>query len=377
MKRYKLSTGTIRFKLAFGISFIVLSLAGLWILNNYYAMSVVRNQVAVSYKNMISMSMTQIDDNLHDIEQYILTMMMSNSDFDIIKNSSNEDEATFATVRLQRSLTSTLSVNNSITSFFVYDTINNRFIDAYKQNGSFHERDNVRSFLKSRLGSVDTLQYNYWSSETIDNEYIIFRIFQSDHMYMGAWLKVSTLQNPMNQINTGENGELFFTTLEGIPMTYMPKPDIDLTGDLKTDYMTGEESRYFVTGERSSSGEFMLIAVIPDEKIFEDLPEWIRLGVLLIIGILFFIPALLIISRKTVTRPMDRIVDTMRRFGEGDINARIRQGKQSVEFLILGEEFNHMADRIQQLQIEVYEEQLSKQKAQLQHLQLQINPHFF
>ncbi len=39
--------------------------------------------------------------------------------------------------------------------------------------------------------------------------------------------------------------------------------------------------------------------------------------------------------------------------------------------------FNGMMEQIQELRIHVYEEQLNKQKAELQHLQLQINPHFF
>lgn len=40
-------------------------------------------------------------------------------------------------------------------------------------------------------------------------------------------------------------------------------------------------------------------------------------------------------------------------------------------------EFNRMADQIKKLKIDVYEEQLNKQRAELKHLQLQINPHFF
>jgi two-component system sensor histidine kinase YesM len=36
-----------------------------------------------------------------------------------------------------------------------------------------------------------------------------------------------------------------------------------------------------------------------------------------------------------------------------------------------------MIGQVQELRINVYEEKLSKQKAELQHLQLQINPHFF
>ena len=49
----------------------------------------------------------------------------------------------------------------------------------------------------------------------------------------------------------------------------------------------------------------------------------------------------------------------------------------SDEFRMVNHTFNGMMEQIQELRIHVYEEQLNKQKAELQHLQLQINPHFF
>jgi len=67
----------------------------------------------------------------------------------------------------------------------------------------------------------------------------------------------------------------------------------------------------------------------------------------------------------------------MRRIGEGNLNTRIDPYPTSDEFRIVNETFNKMITQVQELRIHVYEEQLSKHKAELQHLQLQINPHFF
>lgn len=51
--------------------------------------------------------------------------------------------------------------------------------------------------------------------------------------------------------------------------------------------------------------------------------------------------------------------------------------KTSDEFMPLGEAFNSMMSEIERLRINVYEEQLNKQREELQRLQPQANPHFF
>src|SRR5690606_16872282 len=56
---------------------------------------------------------------------------------------------------------------------------------------------------------------------------------------------------------------------------------------------------------------------------------------------------------------------------------RVEMGESSEEFQMLGQSFNSMMDEIQTLRINVYEEQISKQKEELQRLQLQVKPHFF
>jgi len=52
-------------------------------------------------------------------------------------------------------------------------------------------------------------------------------------------------------------------------------------------------------------------------------------------------------------------------------------GAVSDEFRLMNHTFNRMIEEIRHLKIDVYEEKLNHQKAELKQLQLQINPHFF
>ncbi|MNJ52806.1 Sensor histidine kinase YpdA [compost metagenome] len=81
--------------------------------------------------------------------------------------------------------------------------------------------------------------------------------------------------------------------------------------------------------------------------------------------------------RNNLLIPLKRIVSVMNRIGEGNVKFRIEPYPTSDEFELVNKTFNHMMAQIEELKINVYEEKLNKQKAELQHLQLQINPHFF
>lgn len=74
-----------------------------------------------------------------------------------------------------------------------------------------------------------------------------------------------------------------------------------------------------------------------------------------------------------------RILNSLSRYNRtrkrGDWAIRLNNSP-SREFHAVTETFNDMAYQIQELKINVYEEQIRTHKAELKHLQLQINPHF-
>ncbi len=83
------------------------------------------------------------------------------------------------------------------------------------------------------------------------------------------------------------------------------------------------------------------------------------------------------IIRKIIFVPFRRLLYAMKRIENGDIDFRIENYPASDEFQFINTAFNKMIDHINNLKIYIYEEKISKQKMELQHLQLQINPHFY
>lgn len=93
------------------------------------------------------------------------------------------------------------------------------------------------------------------------------------------------------------------------------------------------------------------------------------------VGVLCILIIYLAYLNDIIMKPMNNLIRGMRRIKHGNWDTRLHSSG-SKEFAIINETFNSMASQIHELKISVYEEQIKAHKAELKHLQLQINPHF-
>lgn len=91
---------------------------------------------------------------------------------------------------------------------------------------------------------------------------------------------------------------------------------------------------------------------------------------MLISVLIFFVGVINIIHR-----PLNKLVNAFLTVETGDLNIRIHETSKS-EFSYLYSGFNDMADHLENLIDEVYNQKMMLQKAEFKQLQAQINPHF-
>lgn len=101
-----------------------------------------------------------------------------------------------------------------------------------------------------------------------------------------------------------------------------------------------------------------------------------RIGIAVAAFYLLLIPGLILLIRKILIAPLQRVNTAMENLKKGDADYRIvsRGGNKETEELNRG--FNSMAERLVELKIEVYENKLEKMDIEATNLQLQTNPHF-
>ena len=130
-------------------------------------------------------------------------------------------------------------------------------------------------------------------------------------------------------------------------------------------------------GSHSGQGGFSLVARLSGRELLEGLPRWYHFVFIALACVAVLLPAIVVFFHHAISKPVDSMVRGLRSFGEGDADARMALRPEEEEFCVLKREFNQMADQIKTLRLDVYEEALERQKAELQYLEMQINPHFF
>ncbi|QKS46533.1 histidine kinase [Paenibacillus cellulosilyticus] len=371
---------SIGMKLALGGLLIIGPLISLLYYYNFYAASVVHNQVSISNRNMISLYMQEIDTGLDTVDQYLIGLAASNYNVQILDKPRSEDDYVLAKLWLSNQLSTDLLMYKTMAnSMFVYSPERQEIVDAIVGVDT-GEYDRVAEYIKGVLFTNKEKLSSSWFTKTIESDHYLFRVLQSGDVWVGAWVNLSTLQSPLAYVDLGDDGASLFLDDQQRPLTDIPywnSHQISISGGDQNEIADGQSDNYLVVSKHSVKGDFSLAAVIPTATVLQNLPYLNRIVILISIVGVVLLPLFFLFIRKVVLVPLNRIVTAMKRIGDGNVHTRIDPIRTSDEFIIVHQVFNRMMEQIEELKINVYEEQLDKQKAELQHLQLQINPHFF
>ncbi|OME86026.1 two-component sensor histidine kinase [Paenibacillus sp. FSL A5-0031] len=377
---------SLRFKLVTGLMLIMIPMVSFLIYNNLYSIDVVRNQVAQSNSNMLNLYMGLIDTTLEDIDSYMLKFTAEESGLNILDSLPEADVDLYNLQRiwLFTELRDNATYYKALDYFFIYSPLNQDLLFAPKLTGSaYTNNDFIKEGIVALLNDEQAMknyQYDKWSVLNLKEQNYLLHMIKAGNLYIGAGVNVDGVMDPLDFLDLGSEGRSLLVDESNRPLQdedFFEKNKIDLSYISKTYQLSGEDNNYLVMGEKSGKGEFGLVAVVPEQNILEKLPYLQRIIVLIATGSILILVIALYFLRKVVLLPINRIIVAMRKIKEGYMEARIPNKPTSNEFEMMNETFNSMVCDIQQLKIDVYEEQLINQKAELKQLQLQINPHFF
>ncbi|WP_419875411.1 sensor histidine kinase [Candidatus Pristimantibacillus sp. PTI5] len=381
--KWRLTINSLRVKLAVSVLIMTLPLVGMLIYNNFYAIHVVRGQVADSYKDMLSLYMNQIDVSLNDVDSYMNTIAFGN-DLLSIGQSVTDDEYYTAKIHMYKSLSKDIALYRSVNSFFVYEEERKEYMDIPNTvYFSPEEKSSIQNYIIELIQHQSIVKGSIskrWQYHKIGQQHYLVDIVQAGDAYLGAWISTDQLLAPLRSLKMGREGEILFANDQGEPITnttIVQDHGIELQQNLADYYLSGEDKKFLVVGEHSNRGNFNLITLIPDNNILANLPYLQRIIWIITIGSMFFIPIGLYLMRRSFLTPINRMLLAMKKVRGGNWSAQVDMQKSSDEFMMLGDSFNAMMTEIQTLRINVFEEQLNKQREELQRLQSQVNPHFF
>ncbi|KKO52484.1 sensor histidine kinase [Paenibacillus sp. DMB20] len=376
---------SLRFKLIIGFVTITVPLVVLLLYNNYYASNIIREQVADSNKNSMILYSNQIEAALNKETNFLYNMAVEDPNITALSQLLNDpDEYYLAKARVLNTLMRYHRFDNSVDLQFIYSVKKQDLIHTPIKTQSYEELLSIKTSMEKAVESVtpDSAFFREWKAIEYDKrKYALIRLVDTgDDFYLGAFVKLENLMIPLDLIHL-EDGFASFVNADGNLLTSSATVDSDRLdaplAETNEAYQVVKKDRnnYIAVMNRIRGTDVILGAFIPESQMLKNLYHF-RRGILIIsILALFILILYLMYLNDIILKPMNLLVRGMRRIKHGDWDFRLHSSK-SKEFAIINETFNGMASEIHDLKISVYEEQIKAHKAELKHLQLQINPHF-
>ncbi len=334
-------------------------MTGVLIYINAQAKNTLLEQVENAHQNMLSTFMSQVDNQLNMARAYTFQLVYYENDPSTIALSTEEAQISYAKLRLADDMKEKLLSNNFIDAFFA------RICEADDYIGYITSHNSKYSTIKQMdiKDFVETLDNDHpqsqWQLCDINGESYLFEtIGSSNSIRSGAMVSLSNLLLNFNTAGYANSSFVFISN-----------DDID-------SYKSSLSENLQMVTYSSSAADFSIVETFSRTAILESLPFMQKYTMLVSILLIIIVIVFNLLVYRLVIAPLFRLMNSMRRIQDGDLDYRIPDKDGSTEIRLINSTFNQMVGEVQHLKINIYEEQIKAQKSQLRNLQLQIKPHF-
>jgi two-component system sensor histidine kinase YesM len=387
--KMKIKTNTLGSRFIILFSAVTLPLLLFLFAAGHYAKDVVLTQVANSYQNLVNSNLDMIDRSLDDITNNMVSIVDHDENFQKFgRTGLSDSEYYFAQMELIQKSQIYRSYYHTVDMFYVYSRPNDVLVTTNILGITEHHMDQVREWITDSLRRPEALKSSMyeWSVIHIGDQNFLHRVVSdglSNNAYIGALINVNTLKIPLGNLSLREGEDVLFVGEDGTVLSDLSPPlstEFRLPADkltLNTSFSFSDGQRkLFVITSRSPKSKISMAVVLPNSEVLRGLNYFqiiINLLPLFVLAILLFY---LFMLRRIIYNPILQLLGAIRRIREGHLEVKLPNSQIS-EFETINHTFNGMVEEIKDLKIDIYEERLNAKKAELKHLQTQINPHFF
>lgn len=133
---------------------------------------------------------------------------------------------------------------------------------------------------------------------------------------------------------------------------------------------------YLSVSEKLRNLDLSAVVVAPKQELQQKLSSSLRVYLVVLFTIIFFVLLISFALSKAITYPIMRMIGYVNRISEGHYEEAIPSTEIYEEFNSLANAFNHMLNEVNTYHADNLEKQLLLKNAEIQALQSQIDPHF-
>ncbi|EFM08470.1 integral membrane sensor signal transduction histidine kinase [Paenibacillus curdlanolyticus YK9] len=377
----------LRFNVFTKISLLVLLLLipviSLYTYSNRESVSVIENEIQNNTTNRLSTFASQVESNIYQLSLYGVSIGQDSSiqDFqrpDYIKNPYERVKLSVAILEKMNLYNAASKWHSIVTLYFprTQDALSTDYYATYT-----YEANDFANPLPRTWHYADG-SFTWYTTEPLTamsdprKSRLITKIsFPATHLTgLLDQNKANNSGDPflfnadMGTIRNGSANEKLIAQLG----QQLKASTLNSSGGFRTE-LDGTE--YYVSYIHSKSLGWYYVDYVPMQRILSPITNSRNLFYTSIAVLLVMSLAVVFIIYRSVQLPLLQLVRGTRRLSSGDFSVRLQPSGNNEFSLVLGR-FNIMAQRIQELIENVYEEKLRRREATLKQLQSQIDPHF-
>ncbi|MFF2014860.1 sensor histidine kinase [Paenibacillus sp. NPDC058177] len=264
-------------------------------------------------------------------------------------------------------------------NFFFYLENHNFFLNCAPMTLSYSDYLEVKRqiiSLTENKGVYDKF-YAKWTPILANGKYFIISFVPYHDRYLVGLISANDLIAPLQQMNLGADGYASLVYKHG---TIVSGPDYEkgqeppLQEESKPSFLDLIQSRTTVISDFANAS--LSVKMVIKFGTFEKIMIAQLLILVLFFLLIFTLSAVMILFMRKVLSPIQSFSENL-----GRINAEGEpadfESSTIIELEQANGQFKQLVDQLKKFKIEMYEQELEKQKIRLDYMKMQIKPHFF
>lgn len=257
---------------------------------------------------------------------------------------------------------------------FIYlETKNQFYTISLNSEGSYDIPEVLCDAVKKQISKLQNIPYQVkkkWNIMSCEGENYMCKIAQNDGVYLGCFVNVKSILEPFSSLTMGNNGYVRLADEEDRTVGIITSEGIqepEDIGKINSRYSIQRELRQApfhiqmrISGERLMSAMMGSVIIVSGSAV-----------ILIMIGVI-----VLLYLRKNLLQPLQEFTGNLEKYDEGEYAFNLNENNL-LELEQIDDKFRHMIHQIRRLKITLYEQELEKQKVEMDFLKLQIRPHFY
>ncbi len=310
------------------------------------------------YSEMLELQIEITEREFERVQTDLLLLAVSDVSFAVMQAGGADYD--FHKLQLHNKFAEYLRSYSYVNGMFILDISHDQVIIQHDADIPYTQVDFIKEYLGEvmELGEHDELAAEKYRIICQDENGYVLIVIRSGTMILGGWCDLQQVFAFAGSSEYPFTGYGF--TQAGESNAFIPDADksIEITS---RGAVSGTDYHIYVSRSRINQTVFQMMQV--------DIAISVLI-ILILAGIFYYIV-------RSVLAPMRYMEGELRRIGAGELGRRLDNPRHLMEYQVLYENFNQMLEQVGRLKIQIYEEQMEKQKVEMAFLTMQTNPHFY